>query len=113
MENLDLALRLQLIHELLALLIPHLLLEIVVDLRLDFVVLEIAAGLGFAHADDVEPEWRFHDAAGLAGLEAEGGLLEGRDHPALAEEAEVASVRGRAGILRELLREAGEDPRPS
>ena len=49
--------------------------------------------------DQVEAEGRLDDLAQLAGLEREGGVLEGLDHPALAEEAEFAALDGRSGVL--------------
>src|SRR5262245_1335865 len=60
------------------------------------------------HLDHVEAERRLDDVAHRAGRELERGVLEDRRHPAVREEAEVPTVRRRAGIVRVRARERGE-----
>ena len=56
----------------------------------------------------MQTELRLDDAAGLAGLERKGGVLETLDHHPAAEQAEIAALRRRARVLRVFLRELGE-----
>src|SRR5690606_12200588 len=61
--------------------------------------------LALLEPDDVEAEVGAHDLAGLARLEGEGGLLEGRHHLPAREEAEVAALVLRARVLAHVARD--------
>ena len=60
------------------------------------------------HLDDVEAERRLHQVADLAGLHAERGLLEFRDHAAAPEVVEVAAVLVVGVVLGVLLGQGRE-----
>ncbi len=64
--------------------------------------------LALLHADHVEAVLAAHRVAQRAGLQGEGGLVEGRHHLAAPEEAEVAAVRLGARVLARLLGDHGE-----
>ena len=68
---------------------------------------QLARGDPLRDLDDVKAEGRLHDAGDLPRLEAEGGLLEGRDHLPRPN-PEVAAVLRAAGVLGGLPGQRGE-----
>src|SRR5262249_59889238 len=106
-EDLDLRFLLEPLDERVGVLLLLLPLEELLDLGRRFVERHHTTRLDLDHLDDVVAELGGDDAAQLPGLEGERRLLEGRDHLAAREVAEVAALRGGA-VLRVLLRELAE-----
>src|SRR5947208_1627281 len=86
-EDLDLALRLDLLDELLELLLALTLREEILDLAADFDQRRGPRPAALVHLDEVKPERGLDDGADGARLELEGGLLERRRHLPFREES--------------------------
>ena len=85
-----------------------LLLHFGLQLGLHLLEAALLGRLDVGHLDDVVAELGFDQAADLALAQRESRVLESLGHGAAGEEVEVAALRGRARVLRVLLRDLGE-----
>jgi hypothetical protein len=90
------------------LLLHELVLDFAFDRRAHRLEALLLAAASAGDLDDVKAEVAFDDAARLARLQPEGGVLERLDHRAAAEEVEIAALDRRALVVGILLRDLGE-----